>query len=528
MPSPKVALPGSHKEAVADAHIIGPVNPAERAQVLVVLRRKAEPLPITPAGAHMRPEEYTAAYGASAGDMQAIRKFAQEYNLQTQDENAAARTVELHGTIGDLSRAFGVTLQNARIKDQVHRVRQGPIMIPEELAGKVTAVLGLDNRPAAKPHFHHVASAHVTQSYTPPVLAKLYQFPTGVTGSGQTIAIIELDGGFQQADINTYFTNLGITPPAISVVLIDGQTNTINRHLPDHPELNADGEVALDIEVAGAVAPGAKQVVYFAQNTDASFLKACTQAIHASPTPAAISISWGHPETGPTGFTDATKTAFESAFQDAANLGIVVTVATGDDGSFDGTSGLVCDFPASAPHALACGGTRLLASGSSITSETGWDGSGGGVSVFFSKPTYQSTVTIPARPSGSPGGAGRGIPDVAGDADPDTGYQVRVKGTNMVVGGTSAVAPLWAGLVALYAQSMGRLVGFLHPKIYASSAMSTGFRDITSGNNDTSGGGGPYSCASGWDAVTGLGAPKGQALLNAIKVAPPTPTPHPT
>jgi kumamolisin len=161
----------------------------------------------------MRPQEYASAYGASASDFLAIRKFAQEYGLQAQNENAAARTIEIEGPIGKLSEAFGVTLQNARIKDQVHRVRQGSIMIPEELAGKVIAVLGLDNRPAAKPHFHHVAGAHLTQSYTPPALAKLYNFPTGVTGSGQTIAIIELDGGFVQSDVNTYFTNLGLTPP---------------------------------------------------------------------------------------------------------------------------------------------------------------------------------------------------------------------------------------------------------------------------------------------------------------------------
>jgi kumamolisin len=472
----------------------------------------------------MRPHEYTAAYGASAGDIQAIHKFAQEYNLQPQNENAAARTIELEGSVADLSRAFGVSLQSARIEDKVHRVRQGSIMIPEELAGKVIAVLGLDNRPAAQPHFKTIIGANATQSYTPIEVARLYNFPTGVTGSGQTIAIIELDGGFTLSDVNSYFTSLGLTPPAISVVLVDGQTNTINRNA------KADMEVALDIEVAGAVAPGANQVVYFALNTDASFLNAINKAIHATPTPTAISISWGGSETGPKGFTDASKTAFEQSFQDAANLGIVVTVATGDNGSFNGTTGLMAQFPATAPHVLACGGTRLLSTGSTITAETGWSGSGGGVSVFFNQPSYQSTVTIPARPAG---GAGRGIPDVAGDGDPDTGYKIRVKGSNQTVGGTSAVAPLWAGLVALYGQSMGRLVGFLHPKIYQTSVMSVGFRDITSGNNDSSGAGGKYSCVVGWDAVTGLGSPKGTALLNAIKVPPPTPhptppTPHPT
>jgi kumamolisin len=413
------------------------------------------------------------------------------------------------------------------------------------LADRIVAVLGLDNRPVAKAHFQKidrdkVKAAAVAQTMTPLAVAQLYNFPPNLNGSGQTIAIIELDGGFLQSDLNTFFQGLGLPVPSVSAVLIDGQTNQINKHLPQHPELNADDEVALDIQIAGAVASGAKQLVYFSLNTDQSFLKALNAAIHANPPPVAVSISWGGPEVisgnPPHGYTDQAKTAFEQALQDAANLGIPVCAASGDDGSFDGTGQLMVDFPASAPHALACGGTNLIGSGGSISSETVWNavvmdaqgnpvrqGTGGGVSQFFAKPTYQSSVTVPPRPVGT--GAGRGVPDVCGDADPATGYKIRVKGVDAFVGGTSAVAPLWAGLIALFGQNLGGPVGFLHPKIYQSGSA---FRDITSGNNDSTGGNGLYPAGSGWDACTGLGSPKGVALLNALGMVSPSPSPSPS
>ena len=541
MPTGRVVLPGSHRQAAPGAERIGPADPSEQAYATVIVRRKAEPLPITPYGTRVGRQEYTSAHGASANDFLAVHEFAKEYNLEPRNENAASRSIEVHGTVRNLCRAFGVSLDQARINDQIHRVREGPVTIPKELAGKIVAVLGLDNRPVAKPHFQaidldKVRASAVAQALTPLAVAQLYGFPPNLNGSGQTIAIIELDGGFLQSDLSTYFQSLGLPVPSVSTVLLDGQTNTINKHLPAHPELNADDEVALDIEVAGAISPAAKQIVYFAQNNDQSFLKAINTAIQATPPPVAVSISWGHPEST---YTDQSKVAFEQALQDAANLGIPVTVAAGDDGSFDGTGALAVDFPASSPHALGCGGTNLVGSGGTISSETVWNsltqdaqgnpvriGTGGGVSVFFAKPAYQSSVTVPPPPSGTTGG--RGVPDVCGDADPATGYKIRVKGVDTVVGGTSAVAPLWAGLIARFGQSLGRPVGFLHPMIYQTTLSSVAFRDITKGDNDSQGMGGLYPAGPGWDACTGLGSPKGTALLNALKAVPPPTPPHPT
>jgi kumamolisin len=173
------------------------------------------------------------------------------------------------------------------------------------------------------------------------------------------------------------------------------------------------------------------------------------------------------------------------------------------------------DFPASSPFALGCGGTRLTAAGSSIGTEVVWNANptqsatGGGVSAFFPVPAYQSKAHVPAL-AGSAGHRGRGVPDVAGDADPASGYQVRVDGKSFVIGGTSAVAPLWAGLIALMNQKLTHPVGYLNPLIYGSLAGRGLFNDIVSGNN------GSYSAAAGWDACTGWGSPVGDKLLHAL------------
>jgi kumamolisin len=209
-------------------------------------------------------------------------------------------------------------------------------------------------------------------------------------------------------------------------------------------------------------------------------------------------------------------TALDSACQSAAALGISITVAAGDNGSSDSGSGDNVDFPSSSPHVLACGGTKLIGSGSTITSEVVWNedasnegATGGGVSNVFPLPSWQANSNVPA-PGNSAGG--RGVPDVCGNADPSTGYTVRVDGQTMVIGGTSAVAPLWAGLIAVANQQNGKTAGFLQPQIYAAKAKA-GFRDITSGNN------GSFSAGPGWDACTGLGSPITTTLIPFMATA---------
>ena len=498
----RVTLPGSERSEPEHAGA-GPCDPAELATVTVYLRGRGE----EPAAGQLSRAEYAAAHGADPADVAAVRRFAEASGLSVGSVDPARRSVELTGRLDALSTAFGTTLMRYRAPDGVeYRGRQGSLSVPSELSGVVTGVFGLDGRPQARTLFRPRADAR--SAYMPPQVAAAYTFPTGLTGSGECIALIELGGGFRQTDLSAYFAQLGVPEPTVVAVAVDGGTNTPGA--ADGP----DGEVMLDIEVSGSIAPGATIAVYFAPNTDQGFIDAVTSAVHdTTRTPSVVSISWGSAEST---WTAQAMNQMEQAFTAAAAMGVTVTVAAGDNGSSDGvTDGLQhVDFPASAPHALGCGGTRLEIKDGIIASESVWnDGagqgaSGGGISDVFPVPAYQHAASIP--PSANPGGrVGRGVPDVCGDADPDTGYTIRVDGQTIPIGGTSAVAPLWAGLIALLNQGLGRPVGFLQPFLYT-SAGAAALHDVVKGSN------GAYSAGPGWDACTGLGSPNGASLLQAL------------
>lgn len=520
-----VSLPGSFRAPLPQAQIIGPVQDGVLIEVTLVLRRRA-PMPDEPAAGVISSAHLAAQFGADPADVDLVSTTVTAAGAQVIQTDPASRRVRISGTAATLQALFGTTLQRARVDDSrgeavEMRHRTGDLSIPAELDGVVTAVLGLDDRPQARVRLQVAAAAAAGTSYTPLDLAKVYAMPAGTDGTGQTLAIIELGGGFGHTDLDTYFSGLGMSTPSVSAVGVDGAVNA-----PGKDPQGADGEVLLDIEVAGAIAPKANVIVYFAPNTDAGFLDAVSTAAHSHPTPTAMSISWGQSEDA---WTTQARTAMDQAFADASALGTTVTAAAGDSGSSDTPAGgntVHVDFPASSPHALACGGTSLVAdpASGSVTSETVWNNgpgqgaTGGGVSDTFAQPTWQATAGVPARGRRrhrSPtSGAGRGVPDVAADADPRTGYQVFVDGKAMVFGGTSAVAPLWAALVCRFAQSLGRPLGLLQPALYAAAKPGVtppGFRDITVGNN------GHYKAAPGWDACTGLGVPDGSALLAVLK-----------
>ncbi len=447
-------------------------------------------------------------YGASAADVARIEAFAAQYQLKVVNSSLAKRSVVLCGTAEAFGQAFETKLENYSHSNGIYRGRVGHLTVPSDLIDIVEGVFGLDNRPQAAAMFQLrrrtcMITAHAADvSYTPPQIAQLYDYPTAGNGAGQCIALIELGGGTRPADIEAYFSGLGITPPTVVSVSVDDAANT-----PTTPD-GADGEVMLDVEVAGSIAPGATIAVYFAPNTDAGFLDAVSTAIHDDTNkPSVVSISWGGPESS---WTAQTMNSFEQLFSDAAALGITICVAAGDNGSTDGVSDGAqhVDFPASAPHALACGGTSLTVNSDGSLNEVVWnDGSnsatGGGFSTTFPVPDYQSD--LPNNPSG------RGVPDVAGDADPDTGYSVRVDGEQLVIGGTSAVAPLWAGLIALLNQQLGTPVGYFNPILYGTLASQGVTHDIVSGNN------GAEQAGPGWDACTGWGSPIGAKILQALQ-----------
>jgi kumamolisin len=524
-----IALKGSEREAISGAKSVAPANPDERLEVTVLVRRRArQELAARAAdicaGRARTPwlsrEEFAQRHGADDADLDAVRAFASSHGLQVVLSHAARRTVILSGTVAEFSAAFGVTLHHMRHAAGTYRGRTGAIMIPSELDGIIEAVLGLDNRPQAVPHFRlrrgpvakaaagaeaapEAKAAADAGTFTPLQVASAYGFPSG-TGQGQCIALVELGGGFKPADLDTYFTGLGVSAPSVLAVSVDHAQNS-----PTGDANGPDGEVMLDIEVVGAIVPQATVAVYFAPNTDAGFLDAITTAIHdTTHRPSIISISWGGAESS---WTAQALTSMDDAFQSAASLGLTICVASGDSGSSDGvTDGADhVDFPASSAYVLACGGTSLVVAGGTIARETVWnDGagngaSGGGISDFFALPTWQHGLSA-VDASGSVALGRRGVPDVAGNADPETGYQVRIDGTDTIIGGTSAVAPLWAALLARLNQaSGGGTAGLVNPRLYAAPAT---LRDITRGNN------GDFDAAKGWDACTGLGSPNGAAL----------------
>ena len=524
-----VRLAGSERGSLPDVTDVAPLNTQERAEVTLVLRRRAElPEEIVVGPTVLSSDELAERYGADPADVDLVSRELGPRGLEVTAVHPVTRRVKMAGTLGDLSSAFGTTLRQVSSPDPrgrgrvTHRYREGPLYLPAALDGIVTAVLGLDTRPQAQPHFRTrggapgPAAAQGT-SYPPNQVAGIYNFPAGTTGAGQTVAVIELGGGFTASDLDAYFGSLSIAVPSITAASVDGASNN------PADTSGASVEVNLDIDVIGAAAPGAAQVVYFAPNNgDQGFVDAISDAAQATPAPIAISISWGQSEDS---WTAQGTSAMNQAMSDAAALGITVCVAAGDNGSGDDVSdGQVhVDFPASSPYALGCGGTKLIADPATgqVSSEVVWnelasnEGSGGGgVSDQFALPSWQAKAGVPARAGGSSGTGGRGVPDVAGNADPVTGYQIYSGGQAQVVGGTSAVAPLWSALIARLAQATGKRFGLLQPLVYAGVSPGTdvpGFRDITSGNN------GAYSAGPGWDACTGLGVPDGTALLSRLQ-----------
>ncbi|MDX2678171.1 S53 family peptidase [Streptomyces sp. NY05-11A] len=509
-------IPGSERSAAPKARSEGPLDAATPVEATIVLRRRAEvPRDLIVGPETISQTELAQQYGADSTDADLVREVLGHHGVQVTGVDLASRRIQVSGTAEQMAEAFRTELSRATSPDPAtgvpveHRHRVGPLQVPAALDGVVVAVLGLDDRPQARPRLRHARAEARRISYKPTQLANVYRFPPGTDGSGQTLALVELGGGFRPAELETYFESLGLPMPRVTAVSVGTARN--------HPGEDADDEVLLDIEVAGALAPGAEQKVYFAHNTDQGFVAAVSQAVHATPTPTALSISWGAPEIF---WTEQARLVFDEALADAAALGVTVCVAAGDDGSGDGVGdGLPhTDFPASSPHALACGGTRLDADPATgeVRNERVWGGgngggaTGGGVSEAFGLPVWQNTAGVP-RNGHAPG---RGVPDVSGVADPETGYEVLVNGRRSVIGGTSAVAPLWAALTCRMVEALGQPLGMLHPLLYdgvTPGHTSRGFRQIIEGSN------GAFRAGRGWNACTGLGVPDGQELLASLR-----------
>jgi kumamolisin len=545
----RAALPGSSRKLVPGARVVGPNDPNEQIEVTIRVRSRGSSddlekavaaLGATPPSqrTYLTPEQFTARYGANAKDIEKVAKFARDHQLTVVRSDRDQRTVLISGTAAALASAFQVKLVRYTSPQGDYRGRLGPLHIPDNLQGIVEGVFGLDNRQQARPRSMLPArrarlraaagaagggtatATEEARSFFPHEIGAHYNFPTHLSGEGQCIGILEFGGGFSQADLDTYFKGLNLPSPQVEAISVDGVTNQPGAD-PD-----IDGEVMLDIEVASALAPGAKIVIYFAPFTEQGWVDAVSAAVHDTQRrPSVLSISWGFTE-GQDIWTSQAIQAVNQAFQAAALLGVTVCCASGDDGSQDQLDDghAHVDFPAGSPYVLACGGTTLQLSGEAITGEIVWNegtraegggATGGGVSEMNALPAWQEgIVPVSVNPTHM---RGRGVPDVAGNADGRTGYTILVDGEMTPgVGGTSAVAPLWAGLIARMNQQIGKPVGFINPLLYRGNVGSA-MRDITVGTNDPTGGTiGAYKAQTGWDACTGWGSPDGARLLQAL------------
>lgn len=402
------------------------------------------------------------------------------------------------GDHSSYKKAFKVKLDNYQLDNNLYHAHDDDIHIPDHLKDVIIGIIGFDTSPIA---WSYAKKPHITEqkgTYTPIQLANIYNFPSNLTGTGQSVAIIELGGGYNISDMKEYFKMLGIDKaPKIVSIGVDGASNNPGV------DTGSDTEVVLDIQVIAAIVPDATIVVYFAPNTDKGFYDAIFKAINDTTyKPSVISISWGGPEVY---WSKSSLNNFNNLLNTASSKNITVCAASGDNGASDGINDGYnhVDFPASSPYVLSCGGTKLTYN-NNVIKEIVWNenngASGGGISNIFTSPTYQKNLHI----------SKRGVPDVCGDADPQTGYNIYINGQTEVIGGTSAVAPLWTALIAQINQSINKNVGFINPILYNNSLVC---RDVKKGDNDG------YSAKKGWDACTGLGSPDGQKILNLFSQA---------
>jgi kumamolisin len=534
-----VKLPGSTRKLLPNSRPAGPIDITDQASLTVHVRpqadfgrleemvKKQSSQPLSKR-TYLSRDELADRYGASAEDLDLVEQLAQKHDLMVVHRSARERSIVLKGSLGDLLNAFPADVKQYSHANGSYRGRQGEIQMPEWLAGVVTGVFGFDTRPKHRsPHRQKILAAAAgpggQQGVAATEFARRYNFPTSLNGvkldgSGQCVAIIELGGGFRIGDLASFFQEIKVTAPQVVAVSVDHAGNA-----PTNPD-SADGEVMLDIEVAGAVAPKAKFAVYFAPNQGSGFIDAISAAVHDTQRkPSVISISWGGPEDPA---DQQSIQAFHNLFVQAAAMGITICAAAGDHGTADleaqdWDGQIHVDHPAVDDMVLACGGTQINSLGkdvvwndgtpfdTSIQGGGGWS-TGGGISELFPVPAYQAGAKIPV--SIATGKKGRGVPDIAMSA---TNYFTRVDNFEGASGGTSAVAPLMAALVALLNQAKKKNVGFLNPFLYANVAKGV-TRDVTSGTNAIKSTVKGYKAKKGWDACTGLGTPDGTAILNNL------------
>ena len=545
MTIPEIAIPKG-------ARRVGVLHPNRQMSLTVVLATK-EPLPSIHGAnsrnrtmianrrtkpAHMTHAELRRRYGPIAGSVKLVEKFAKSFKLRVIETATDRRSIRLSGRAADVSRAFNTEFEEFELKGNKFFAPVRPLQMPADWRGVVEAVLGIHSSPHSSPRRH--SSIHEKKpAATLPDLARAYEFPPDFNGTGETIGLIEFGGGFRLEDIKAFCSRMGLVEPSITVVEIGSGKNHPASRRAIHDLVDAMSgkltlaakteqsdsfldaqstfEVTMDVEILAALAPAAHIVVYFASGGEQGLYHAISHAVHDKRhRPSILSVSWSLAEPD---ISDIELNAIENLLIEAAHLGITVCASSGDWGALNGSRNgqPSVNYPASSPHCLACGGTSGKIDSAGISEEEVWNAthygvkgaSGGGVSARFQLPRWQRHAKVPERPRGGPG---RGVPDVAGLADPRYGCELLIAGRTVASAGTSAVAPMWAALVARLNQALGRRCGHFHSHIYQlGSSHAAALRPVLKGNN------GLYRAGKGWNACVGYGTPRGEELLAHLR-----------
>jgi kumamolisin len=576
IPSGYRKIEGSERRPARGAQRVSAADPNEKLSFTIRLRRQSDAASVpgqdywmaNPPGARrfLTRDELLTRASAAPADLNTVTAFVRSQGFEVVETSVARRTIRVSGTVAQANGAFAVDLGRYESAEESYRGREGPIYLPNDVADAVQGIFGLDNRRMARRHGTPPPPGPPgTATLTPQQVASLYNFPP-LKAAGQTIGILEFGGGFSQNDLNLYCANAHIATPTPTLVSVSGQSTTTYAGSAANPN-NADFEVALDAQVVASVAQGANIVMFFAPFSNDGWIDAVTTAIYEtpslnfapSPILTALSISWGESEDY---WTSSAMASISEAFQDAAALGLAIFVATGDFGSNDQNNdgNAHVQYPSTDPWVTACGGTYIANASSTPFTEGTWNdffgATTGGVSVplpgavypppgrgfltsvsgtGFPVPPWQANLSVKVFGATSTSRlTGRGVPDVAGNASPYSGYTLYVYGTSYSQnGGTSAVAPLYASLVAILAAEVGWPLGYLNPLLYkiaAGSSGSTVFADVNDGVSNELGANvilpsgaavvpcPAYVSTQGWDACTGLGSIDGATLLGALVV----------
>jgi hypothetical protein len=525
--------------AIAHSHLLGRVASTQTVSLALTLPLRNQAgltdliarlsTPGDPQYGHfLTPAQFTERFGPTAGDYAAVIAAAQKMGLQVTGTHPNRLILDVSGPASVVEAAFSLHLQRYRSAEgrEFFAPDAGPAL-SSGLAGRVSGVIGLDNALHLRSHLRQAqrpsllskrAGSGPNGGLSPSDIKNAYSLHTGATGTGQVIALYELDG-YTPSDIRAYEAEFGLPAAPIQNILVDGATGTAGS--------NAN-EVTLDIELAQALAPGVGRILVYEtpnQNNTQQYLDGYNR-IATDNIAKQVSTSFGEPEADA---ETALLNGENSVFQEMAAQGQANIAVTGDNGAYDDGSTLSVDDPGSQPYVTGVGGTTLATNGTGGTysAETAWglpynvndpnstDGSafglggGGGFSTIWPAPSYQDI--LPSAP------VMRSVPDVALDSDPETGYAIYYGGQWQVYGGTSAAAPLWAGFTALVNQQRAAAgqppIGFLNPPIYqigASTVYNANFHDVTTGDNLY------YPAGTGYDNATGWGSFIGDALLGTL------------